>query len=324
MDTDALNNMPKTGQLGFPKHHNIHMNYLQHRPTHQHSYQQYQSFQPHHVNYYQGSRSHPRPEKHAPLQINMLEETRLSLSKIRKAELLSYAPKFIEKMFQCDPLPPPTFPNQIILPVFLLNIMNRTRINTCTLAAAFFYLERLKKLHPRCKGSPGSGHRLLLAAVVVAAKYMYDDTFDNTAWATVSSGLFELEQVNHMEREMLSFLDFKLFIKTQEWYQFVEKLWLDMNESLSAPLSSLSTTLPNRSQNSSSSFSRQNSFSRQDSFRPSPISSSSTIIQEPYAPVVRQGWAPSQQQHAEEIKQHSGSTFSNNSTWLGPEDFSFQ
>ena len=57
---------------------------------------------------------------------------------------------------------------------------------------------------------------------------MYDDTFDNTAWATVSSGLFVLDQVNHMEREMLSFLDFKLFIKPSDWIQFTDKLILQI------------------------------------------------------------------------------------------------
>ena len=229
-------------------------------------------------------------------------------------------------MFLCDPVPPPSFPNQISLSAFLLNIMNRTRINTCALTAAFFYLDRLKQLHPRCKGSPGSGHRLMLAAIVLAAKYMYDDTFDNTAWATVSSGLFELEQVNHMEREMLSFLDFKLFIKTHEWYQFTDKLWMEMNEGLYlpniAPLSSPSMTLPNRSQNSSLSFSRQNSFSRQDTFSRSTSfsrqDSASTMIQEPLAPMIRQGWIP----HPDPIEQimHSNSNYGDQ-TWINPDDF---
>lgn len=213
--------------------------------------------------------------------------------------------------------------------------MNRTRINTCTLTAAFLYLDRLKQLHPRCKGSPGSGHRLMLAAIVLAAKYMYDDTFDNTAWATVSSGLFELEQVNHMEREMLSFLDFKLFIKTQEWYQFTDRLWVEMNEGMSfspvAPLPSPSLTLPNRSQNSSASFSRQNSFSRQDSFpRPgfSRQDSAITVIDPtPIAPIIRQnGWIPekSTQQHA---FSHSGvvnyATYGHQA-WLRSDDYNFQ
>jgi hypothetical protein len=89
-------------------------------------------------------------------------------------------------------------------------------------------------MHPRCKGSQGSGHRLFLAATILAAKYMYDDTFDNTAWATVSSGLFDLEQVNHMERELLGFLDFSLFIQSQEWIQFYDLLHLSIQNQKTA------------------------------------------------------------------------------------------
>lgn len=98
--------------------------------------------------------------------------------------------------------------------------MERTNITSVTLATAFFYLYRLKLMHPRCKGSDGSGHRLFLSAIIIAAKYMYDDTFDNTSWATVSSGIFKLEQVNNMEREMLGFLNFQLFIHSEEWLEF--------------------------------------------------------------------------------------------------------
>lgn len=230
-----------------------------------------------------------------------------------------------------------------------MNIINRTRINTCTLVAAYFYLNRLKLLHPRCKGSPGSGHRLFLAAIVLAAKYLYDDTFDNTAWATVSSGLFELEQVNHMEREMLSFLDFKLFIKTQEWYQFTEKLAMEMNpppmeqyqqqpqpipQSIQRqPTSSFSPsmTLPNRSRSSSkSTISRQQSFSKPDTMtfpgRHPPFSrqdSASTIIgsHDTYlgnVPVVahrQQGWMTTQKP-----TQNPPPNFGSQN-WLRPEDF---
>ena len=88
------------------------------------------------------------------------------------------------------------------------------------MVTALLYLDRLKQMHPNCKGSEGSGYRLLLSAIILAAKYLYDDTFDNTAWATVSSGLFHLKQVNHMEMELLYFLNFELYIPIQEWNAF--------------------------------------------------------------------------------------------------------
>lgn len=326
-----------------PSHHQP---YSSHNSSFQQNYNgTYHSGVSHYRGHSRGVSSHVDKHHFLPSSALLQQETQISIQRLRKSELLgivfigllsnhlAYAPRYIERLFLCDPSPPTSFPNQIPLPSYLLNIINRTRINTCTLVAAFFYLDRLKQIHPRCKGSPGSGHRLFLAAIVLAAKYLYDDTFDNTAWATVSSGLFELEQVNHMEREMLSFLDFKLFIKAHEWYHFIEKLCNEMapppppdlyqgQQQRQQTLSfSPSMTLPNRSRNNSRSISRQASFSKQDtsswSGRAPSFSrqdSSSTIIgsHDPYlnAPSHRQGWVgPPTSQNP------------NANSWLRPEDF---
>ncbi|KAH9276706.1 hypothetical protein BASA83_000839 [Batrachochytrium salamandrivorans] len=146
----------------------------------------------------------------------------------RKGELMLYASTFIEKLFSCGMTLPEG--SSVSLHSFLNTIMIRTRLSGNTLMTAFLYLDRLKKNHPRCKGSPGSAHRLILSAVILAAKYLYDDTFDNTAWATVSSGLFYLGQVNHMEMEMLQFLDFKLYVSSAYWQSFYATIDKDIEE----------------------------------------------------------------------------------------------
>nr|KAJ3421830.1 hypothetical protein HK105_002136 [Polyrhizophydium stewartii] len=137
-----------------------------------------------------------------------------------------YAPTFIERLFRCGLTLP--IGSNVDLCQFIATIMSRTRLSSNTLVLAFLYLDRLKSMHPRCKGSPGSAHRLILSAIMLAAKFLYDDTFDNTAWATVSSGLFSLEQVNHMEMEMLYFLNFRLFVSQSEWQAFFATLDNDM------------------------------------------------------------------------------------------------
>jgi hypothetical protein len=131
-------------------------------------------------------------------------------------------PIFIEKLFKLDSI---SAQNSIPIAVFIQNYISRTRISTNTVITALLYLDRLKKLHPRSKGSPGSGYRLILSATILAAKFIYDDTFDNSAWATVSSGFFELHQVNQMEMEMLEFLGFRLFISSNEWNEFYSAIY---------------------------------------------------------------------------------------------------
>ncbi|KAI9205852.1 uncharacterized protein BJ171DRAFT_422821, partial [Polychytrium aggregatum] len=95
---------------------------------------------------------------------------------------------------------------------FLLHILNRTHLSLTVHLTALLYLKRLKDKYPHCTGSFVSGHRLLLAALIAAAKYLTDDTFDNRAWASVSSGLFTFEDVNAMEVEFMGYMDYRLYI----------------------------------------------------------------------------------------------------------------
>lgn len=149
---------------------------------------------------------------------------RLGQGDIQKADLIAFAPQFVARLFDCDST---LFPFRK-LPHFLAYIMQRTRINTICLTTAFFYLNRLKRMQPRCKGSPGSGHCLFLVAIMIACKYLHDDTFDNSAWATVSCGLLTLEQINLMEKDVLGLLKFNLFIKHDEWHKFTQALHQDL------------------------------------------------------------------------------------------------
>ncbi|KAI8928660.1 hypothetical protein BC831DRAFT_548208 [Entophlyctis helioformis] len=139
-------------------------------------------------------------------------------SKRRKADFVNYASILIQRLFGCSSAAPAGF--DVPLPAFINTIMSRTRISVSTLVTAFLYLTRLKSMHPKCKGNEGSAHRLTLAAIVIAAKFIYDDTFDNTAWAAVSSGIFRLEEINNMEMEILHFMGYILFVTDDNYQTF--------------------------------------------------------------------------------------------------------
>ncbi|EPZ35639.1 hypothetical protein ROZALSC1DRAFT_27074 [Rozella allomycis CSF55] len=106
---------------------------------------------------------------------------------------------------------------------FLKEILGRTRLSTITLVLALFYLDRLKGMHPACRGTHGSGHRLLLSSLMVSSKYLFDDTYDNKTWCLVSK-CFSLSEVNQMENEFLYFLQYKLSFKPFEFEAFVSHL----------------------------------------------------------------------------------------------------
>ncbi|KAF5320332.1 hypothetical protein D9611_011327 [Ephemerocybe angulata] len=66
----------------------------------------------------------------------------------------------------------------------------------------------LKEKYPGVRGS--SGHRLFLAALIVADKFMNDESYDNAAWVDVARGYYPLRDIHQMEREMLGFLTWDL------------------------------------------------------------------------------------------------------------------
>ncbi|KXN66035.1 hypothetical protein CONCODRAFT_23699, partial [Conidiobolus coronatus NRRL 28638] len=95
---------------------------------------------------------------------------------------------------------------------FIYRVVRRTNSSITTIFVALIYLIRLKQKHPACKGTHSSPHRLLLAAIIIAYKYLYDNCYHNRSWAQVSQGLFKLEEVNKMEVELLFFLGFQLYV----------------------------------------------------------------------------------------------------------------
>ena len=53
---------------------------------------------------------------------------------------------------------------------------------------------------------------------------MYDDTYNNKSWASASDGMFDLDQVNQMEKEFLAFVDYRVFVSPMEWTRFAENI----------------------------------------------------------------------------------------------------
>jgi hypothetical protein len=45
---------------------------------------------------------------------------------------------------------------------------------------------------------------------MLASKVIYDDTYSNKSWSIVGQGMFALREINQMEREMCSYLEWQL------------------------------------------------------------------------------------------------------------------
>lgn len=123
--------------------------------------------------------------------------------------------RFITHLFACPELPPTTANSHLLqasgkLPYFIAYALYRTKLSTSVTFAALVLLQRLKARFPTARGS--SGHRLFISAYMIASKVICDDTYSNKSWCIVAQNMFSLREINQMEREMCSYLDWELTV----------------------------------------------------------------------------------------------------------------
>ena len=138
--------------------------------------------------------------------------------------------RFIGALFSCPNVP--MFLNGSIpgngsapcppLAHFIAYAIHRTRLPEVVVFTALFLLARLKERFPAARGS--SGHRLFISAFMIASKVICDDTYSNKSWCIVGQNLYTLKEVNQMEREMCSYLEWLLHVEAPELEAFTQRV----------------------------------------------------------------------------------------------------
>ncbi|KZT23498.1 hypothetical protein NEOLEDRAFT_1069288 [Neolentinus lepideus HHB14362 ss-1] len=136
--------------------------------------------------------------------------------------------RFVTHLFTCpDYAPATTTPSAPSPPLanFIAYALHRTRLHPTVTFAALYLLQRLKSRFPAARGS--SGHRLFISAFMIASKVICDDTYSNKSWCIVGQGMFALREINQMEREMCSYLEWELNVEPSLLKDFEVKVKKD-------------------------------------------------------------------------------------------------
>lgn len=87
---------------------------------------------------------------------------------------------------------------------------------------AFIYIDRLLQKNPAFVLSMKSIHRLVITAVVLAIKYSDDIYADNVVYSKI--GGVTLDELNSLERELMAFLRYELFVSPKTYEQYKNEI----------------------------------------------------------------------------------------------------
>ncbi|KAI0697154.1 cyclin-domain-containing protein [Cytidiella melzeri] len=105
---------------------------------------------------------------------------------------------------------------------FMQKVLETTQVSQSVIVLALHYIYRLKIRNRYTNGQPGSEYRVSIAALMMANKFLDDNTYTNKTWSEVSG--IGLEEINTMEREFLLGIDFGLYVDKATYISWLNLL----------------------------------------------------------------------------------------------------
>ncbi|OCH94174.1 hypothetical protein OBBRIDRAFT_770204 [Obba rivulosa] len=93
---------------------------------------------------------------------------------------------------------------------FMQKVLETTQVSQSVIVLSLHYIYRMKARNPYTSGQAGSEYRVAVAALMMANKFVDDNTYTNKTWSEVSG--IDLTEINKMEREFLLGIEFGLYV----------------------------------------------------------------------------------------------------------------
>ncbi|KAF9939497.1 hypothetical protein BGZ67_009428 [Mortierella alpina] len=109
---------------------------------------------------------------------------------------------------------------------FCLKVLSATQLSSSVILLSLKYIQKLLKNNPSIHGQQGSEFRLFTVSLMLANKFLDDNTFTNKTWSQVTG--ISVKEINVMEMEFLNQVQFSLFVSEAEYLDWLHSLetWL--------------------------------------------------------------------------------------------------
>ncbi|CAG8491777.1 4451_t:CDS:2 [Diversispora eburnea] len=102
---------------------------------------------------------------------------------------------------------------------FCRDVISATQVSHSVILLSLLYTARMKMNYPTIKGQNGSEYRTFTCALMLANKFLDDNTYTNKTWSEVTN--IPVTEINMMEKEFLSSLDYQLYVSEQQYFEWV-------------------------------------------------------------------------------------------------------
>ncbi|GJJ73806.1 hypothetical protein EMPS_06164 [Entomortierella parvispora] len=121
---------------------------------------------------------------------------------------------------------------------FCLKVLSATQLSSSVILLSLKYIQKLLKNNPSIHGQQGSEFRLFTVSLMLANKFLDDNTFTNKTWSDVTG--ISVKEINVMEMEFLNQVQFSLFVSETEYLDWLHSLetWLKQQGQGQGPMSS--------------------------------------------------------------------------------------
>ncbi|KAF9071447.1 cyclin-domain-containing protein [Rhodocollybia butyracea] len=110
---------------------------------------------------------------------------------------------------------------------FMQKLLETTQVSQSVIVLSLHYIYRLKERNRSTPAQAGSEFRIAVAGLMMANKFLDDNTYTNKTWSEVSG--IELTEINRMEREFLMGVDCNLYVDKptyESWLNLLKGLVL--------------------------------------------------------------------------------------------------